>query len=417
MPVAKKIAEAAQCSSWIRQMFEEGARLAEVHGCDKVFDFSIGNPNLEPPREFQEVLEELVRDPAPGMHGYMSNAGYLETRAAVAAYLAEDQGVPIEARARGHDLRGRRRAQRHLQGHPRPRATRSSCPRPYFVEYGAYVDNHGGVLKLVAARPDFDLDLDAIDAAIGPRTRAVLINSPNNPTGRVYPAATLEALGELLRRRSGETGRIIYLVSDEPYRRIVYDGARVPPVMAAYENTIIASSYSKELSLAGERIGYLAANPAIPRVDELMEGLIMANRILGFVNAPALMQRAVARLQGVTVDVTPYKRNRDVLCDALTEAGFTLTKPEGAFYLFPRSPIEDDVAFCREMQEHLVLVVPGSGFGLAGHFRMAYCVAPEVVDCALPVFGQGGRQVLRLGRLAPRPAGPGAAMSERGRSL
>jgi aspartate aminotransferase len=218
----------------------------------------------------------------------------------------------------------------------------------------------------------------------------VLVNSPNNPTGRVYPEGTMKGLGELLQRKSADTGRVIYLVSDEPYRRVVYDGVRVAPVMSAYGSTIIASSYSKELSLAGERIGYVAASPSTPRVADLMAGLVTANRILGFVNAPALMQRAVARLQGVAVDVTPYKRNRDVLYDGLTKAGFTLNKPEGAFYLFPKSPLEDDMAFCRELQERLVLVVPGSGFGLPGYFRMAYCVAPSVVDCALPAFRELG---------------------------
>jgi aspartate aminotransferase len=389
MPVAKKIAEAAQRSSWIRQMFEEGARLAELHGRDKVFDFSIGNPNVEPPREFQQVLEELVRDPAPGLHGYMPNAGYRDAREAVAAYLAEDQGV----RVGGDNVVMTCGAGGGLNVIFKTILNPSDeviVSRPYFVEYGSYADNHGGVLKPVASGPDFDLNTDAIDAAIGRKTRAVLVNSPNNPTGRVYPAASLEALGDLLRRKSRETGRIIYLVSDEPYRRIVFDGLRVPPVMAAYANTIIATSYSKELSLAGERIGYVAANPAIPQVGTLMGGLILANRILGFVNAPALMQRAVTRLQGVGVDVAPYQRNRDALCRTLSEVGFELFKPEGAFYLFPRSPIEDDVAFCREMQQHLVLVVPGSGFGLAGYFRLAFCVAPEVVDGALPAFREVG---------------------------
>jgi len=389
MPVAKKVAEAARCSSWIRQMFEEGGRLAEIHGCDKVFDFSIGNPNLEPPNEFQAVLEELVRDPTPGMHGYMSNAGYAETRKAVAAYLAKDQGVPVDG-ANVVMTCGAGGALNVVFKAILDPGDEVIVPLPYFMEYDFYTGNHGGVLKPVPTRSDFDLDIDTIDTAFNAQTRAVLINSPNNPTGRVYPETSVEALGELLRRRSRELGRIIYLVSDEPYRRIVYDGIRVAPVMAAYDNTIIVSSYSKELSVAGERIGYLAANPAVPRMGELMEGLIMANRVLGFVNAPALMQRAVARLQGVAVDVAPYKRNRDALCEELTNAGFKVFKPEGAFYLFPRSPIDDDVAFCREMQQHLVLVVPGSGFGLPGHFRLAYCVAPEVVDCALPVFREIG---------------------------
>jgi aspartate aminotransferase len=363
-------------------MFEEGARLADLHGHDKVCDFSIGNPNLEPPKEFQAVLEELVRDITPGRHGYMSNAGYPEAREAVAAHLAQDQGVPLKG---AHVVMtcGAGGALNVIFKAVLDPGDEVIVSRPYFVEYDPYADNHGGVLKPVAAGPDFDLDIDSIAAAISGRTRVVLINTPNNPTGRVYPASSLEALAELLRRRSRETGRVIYLVSDEPYRRIVYDEVRIAPVMATYENTIIASSYSKELSVPGERIGYVAASPAIPQVGMLMEGLVLAN-------APALMQRAVARLQGVGVDVAPYKRNRDVLYEGLTQAGFDVFKPEGAFYLFPRTPIEDDVAFCREMQQHLVLVVPGRGFGLAGHFRLAYCVAPEVVDRALPVFREVG---------------------------
>ncbi len=385
MPVAKKIAEVSKHSSWIRQMFEEGARLAQEHGRDKVFDFSIGNPNLEPPREFQQVIEELVLDRTPGLHGYMPNAGYDETRAAVAAYLTEDQGVAVSARHVVMTCGAGGALNIIFKAILNP-GDEVIVPLPYFMEYDPYVDNHGGVLKRVAAQPDFDLDLERIAEAITPKTRAVLVNSPNNPTGRIYSSSTIEALGELLRQRSKENGRMIYLVSDEPYRRIVFDDARVAPAMAAYDGTIIASSYSKELSLAGERIGYVAASPAIPGIDELMEGLVMTNRTLGFVNAPALMQRVVTRLQGVAVDVTLYQRNRDVLCQGLAEAGFDFVTPQGALYIFPRAPIEDDIAFCREMLEHLVLVVPGSGFGLGGHFRMAFCVAPEVVDGALPAL-------------------------------
>jgi aspartate aminotransferase len=391
MPVAKKIGESLERSSWIRQMFEEGARLSEIHGRGNVFDFSIGNPNLEPPAEFQRVIEKLVCDPTPGLHGYMSNAGYAEAREAVAEYLSDDQGVHIPGQNVVMTC-GAGGALNCIFKAILDPGDEVVVPRPYFVEYESYVDNHGGVLKPVASGPDFEMDIDAIEAAIGRKTRAVLVNSPHNPTGRIYAQSSIEALGEVLRHKCRQHARIIYLVSDEPYRRIVYDGNRVPPVMAAYANTMIASSYSKELSLAGERIGYLAVGPAIPGVATLMEGLIMANRILGFVNAPALMQRAVAQLQGVGVDVAPYQRNRDVLCEALAQAGFEVVKPEGAFYLFPRSPIPDDVAFCREMQQHLVLVVPGSGFGLEGHFRLAYCVPPEVVDGALPAFRKVGKK-------------------------
>jgi aspartate aminotransferase len=260
------------------------------------------------------------------------------------------------------------------------------------MEYVSYVDNHGGVLKPVSSRADFDIDVDAIEKAMNAQTRAVLINSPNNPTGRVYPQETLEALGAMLRKKSREEGRIIFLVSDEPYRRIVYDGVRVPPVLASYENSIIANSYSKELSLAGERIGYVAAGPRVQDASVLMAGLIYANRILGFVNAPALMQRVVARLQGVTVDLNLYQRNRDVLYGGLSGAGFEVQKPEGAFYLFPKAPIDEDVAFAQELLEHLVLVVPGSGFGMPGYFRMAYCVDSKTADAAVPIFETLGKK-------------------------
>lgn len=389
MLVSNRMAAAIANSSWIRLMFEEGRRLAQLHGVDRVFDFSIGNPNVEPPPEFKRALEEVVRENKSGVHGYMSNEGYYETRAAVAEYLSQDQGVELTPR---HVVMtcGAGGALNVIFKTILDPADEVIVPLPYFPEYYAYVDNHGGVLRLVASGPDFDLDLKAIDEAVNPRTRAVLLNTPNNPTGRVYSKEVLQALGELLTQRSRELGRTIFLVSDEPYRRIVFDGIRVPPVMKAYTYTLFVSSYSKELSLAGERIGYVAANPAIPDGDLLLDGLVIANRILGFVNAPALMQRVVARVQGVQTNVSLYQRNRDVLCQGLTEAGYQVFRPQGAFYLFPRSPIEDDVAFCREMLERLVLVVPGRGFGLPGHFRMAFCVPPDVVDGALPIFREVG---------------------------
>ncbi len=391
MPVAKKIAQAAQNSSWIRQMFEEGARLAAKHGRENVFDFTIGNPSLEPPADFCQIVEDLLREPKAGTHGYMSNAGYWESRQAVAVSVAKEQCAPVGPEHVLMTVGAGGSLNVILKAILDP-GDEVIVPRPYFMEYASYVDNHGGVLRPVAATSDFLLDLEAIEAAIGPATRAVLVNSPNNPTGRVYPEASLLELGRLLDRRSAESSRIIFLVSDEPYRQIVYDGVHVAALMPAYRNTIIASSYSKALSLAGERIGFVAANPAIEDVGVLMDGLILANRILGFVNAPALMQRVVARMQNCCVDITPYKLNRDTLVDGLTEAGFKVVKPEGAFYLFPESPIDDDVAFCREMQEHLVLVVPGRGFGLPGHFRMAYCVAPEVAERSLPAFAAVGEK-------------------------
>ena len=390
MPISARMAESTSRSSWIRRMSEEAGRLRAIYGAESVFDFSLGNPNTEPPAEFRAVLEDLLLDEAPGLHGYMPNAGYPEARQAVAEHLSVEQGVDIPAgnvvmtcgAAGGLNVIFRTILD------PGDEVIVST---PYFVEYGFYVDNHGGILRPVPTTDDFGLDLEAIEAALGPKTRAVLINSPNNPTGRVYSAESLALLGELLRAKSREAGRIIYLVSDEPYRKIVYDGVEVPSVLGAYENTIVVSSYSKELSLAGERIGYLAAGPAIPEVARLMEGLVFANRVLGFVNAPALMQRAVARLQGACVDLTLYERNRRVLFDALTEAGYSVPAPQGGFYLFPRSPI-DDVAFVTELAEQRVIVVPGTGFGLPGYFRMSYCVGPHVVDGALPALRSLGKK-------------------------
>lgn len=394
MPISKRTEESTARSSWIRRMSEEGSRLRELHGWDSIFDFSLGNPNAEPPAKFLAVLDDLLHDSSPGRHGYMSNAGYQETREAVAGSLTLEQGVEVAAR---HVVMtcGAAGALNIIFRTVLDPGDEVIVPRPYFVEYGFYAENHQGVLRPVCARQDFGLDIGAIEAAIRPWTRVVLINSPNNPTGHVYSAESLEALGELLRAKSREVGRIIYLVSDEPYRHIVYDGVQVPPVLSVYDNTIIASSYSKELSLAGERIGFVAANPAIPGVEKLVGGLVFANRVLGFVNAPALMQRAVALLQGVRVDLSLYDRNRRVLLGGLAEAGYEVPPPQGAFYLFPRSPHADDIAFCMELASRRVLTVPGTGFGLPGYFRLSYCVAPHVVDGALPILAEVGRNHLR----------------------
>ncbi len=394
MPVAKRMIELTQTASWIRKMFEEGMRLAAIHGMENIYDLSIGNPNVDPPAEFQRVLEEVARDRTPGIHGYMQNAGYSEAREAIAAYLSKDQGVHLTG---DHVVMtvGAGGALNVIFRTIIDPGQEVIVTRPYFVEYGNYLANHLGVLVPVNGTEDFDLDMASIEQAIRPATRAVLINSPNNPTGRIYPASTLAALGDLLRRKSEELGHVIYLISDEPYRRIVFDGHRVPPVLAAYENTLIASSYSKELSLAGERIGYVAANPAIPAIEQVMPCLILANRVLGFINAPALMQRVVARLQGVEVDTTLYRENRDLLYETLTEVGYQVQKPEGTFYMFPRSPLEDDLAFAAELLKRLVLVTPGTGFGYPGFFRLAFCVERKVVEGALPALRELGEKYLR----------------------
>jgi aspartate aminotransferase len=259
-------------------------------------------------------------------------------------------------------------------------------PTPCFVEYRFYVDNHGGVLNMVPTNPDFTLDLEALEGAITPKTKALIINSPNNPTGQIYSAESLVALGELLTAKSKEFGRTIYLLSDEPYRKIVFDDTPVPSVFTCYSESIIATSYSKDISIPGERIGFAAVNPAAAHKEQLMAGMTLTNRILGYVNAPALMQRVVACMQGLSVDIGEYKRKRDLLCDGLADCGYEFTKPSGAFYLFPRTPIKDDVEFVKVLQEELILVVPGSGFAGPGHFRIAFCCDDNTIVNAMPGF-------------------------------
>jgi len=386
MAVAAKMSQFMEKSSWIRKMFEEGARLKKIHGEDKVFDFSLGNPNLPPPDIVREKLIELAKTEEHGMHAYMPNAGLLSTRSAMSSYfcqefcisLAHEQVVVTCGAAGGLNI--------IFKALLDP-GDEVLCPAPYFVEYGFYADNHGGVLKTVPTLdPDFNLDLDRMQEEIGPRTKIVLINSPNNPTGQVYPEESIARLGQILEAKSSQFGHVIYLVSDEPYRKIVYDNCCVPCVFVHYPDSLIASSYSKDLSLPGERIGFVALSPSAEDGTKIIDALTLANRILGFVNAPALMQRLVVELQGVCVDVDIYKAKRDRLVSALTQFGYELTVPKGAFYLFPKSPLPDDIQFVGLLREENILCVPGSGFAGPGHIRIAYCVDDSTIEGALPGF-------------------------------
>ncbi|MFB3926481.1 MAG: pyridoxal phosphate-dependent aminotransferase [Syntrophales bacterium] len=385
MAIAKKIEGFITQSSWIRKMFEDGIRLKQKYGEENVFDFTLGNPNLEPPLLFQEVLQNVVGESLPGKHAYMPNAGYPETRRAVAEYLGGIEGVPL---GEGNIVMtsGAGGALNVILKTLLDPGDEIVIPTPFFVEYVFYVDNHGGVPRLVPTLDDFSLDLKGMEEAMTERTKAVLINSPNNPTGKVYSEEEIRSLASIMERKGRGFGREIYLISDEPYRDIVYDGTKVPSVMAAYPNSIIATSYSKNLSIPGERIGYIAAHPQMSGFGKIMEGLILCNRILGFVNAPAIMQRVIARIQGQTVDPGMYKRKRDILCDGLSSVGYEFEKPRGAFYLFPKTPIPDDVEFVRELQKKNILTVPGSGFGSPGHFRIAYCVDDRTIVEAMAGF-------------------------------
>ena len=370
-------------------MFEEGVRLKARLGAENVADLSLGNPVVEPPAAVVERLRELAASPDAGTHRYMPNAGYPSTRAAVAAHLARRTGVGY----RGDDVVMTVGAGGGLnvifKGLLDPE-DEVIVLAPFFVEYRFYITNHGGRMVLVQTDERFRPDAKAIDAAITPRTRAVLVNAPNNPTGVVYPAEDLDALAEVLTRRSEEHGRPIYLISDEPYRAITYDDVDVPWPVRHYADTIHVTSFSKDLALPGERIGYVAVNPERPDAAQLVGAFTFTNRILGFVNAPALQQRLVEGLLDVKVDLAGYAAKRLRLLEALQRHGYDCVRPEGAFYLFPRIPREgmDDVDFVKACLEERLLVVPGSGFGRPGHVRISYAVTDRDVDLACEALGR-----------------------------
>jgi aspartate aminotransferase len=374
-------------------MFEEGARLKKQYGAGKVFDFSIGNPDLEPPPAFHRVFMDLAREDKQGSHGYMPNQGYPEVREALAKKASREQGVTLDGSLIVMSVGAAGGLNVVCKTILNP-GDEVIVPKPYFMEYRAYVGNHGGRLVEVDTLPDFNLDPAALGAALTEKTAAVLINSPHNPTGRVYPPRTIAALAELLRSRGEKTGRFPYLIADEPYREIVYNGIEVPPILAAYGESIAVTSYSKSLSLPGERIGYIAVSPAIRDREDVTDGLIYATRVLGYVNAPALMQRIVAELTGERVDVAVYARRRDAFKQVLDEAGIPYAEPEGAFYLFCQVPQKpgsrdapgDDRAFADHLKKHLILGVPGSGFGQPGWVRFAYCVDESIIRASGEAF-------------------------------
>ena len=378
MVISTKMLEYMERSSWIRKMFEEGARLKAIHGADKVCDFSLGNPNVYPPDKLHEELVNIAMESTGPSHAYMPNAGYPDVRERIAEYVSKEQDINLTENhiimtcgaAGGINI--------VLKAILNP-GDEVATPAPFFVEYGFYVENHGGILKTVPTNQDFSLNLEAVEKAISERTKAVILNSPNNPTGQVYNDESLRELAKILNAKSSELNRPVYLIADEPYRKIVYDGVRVPSILNIYPHSFVVTSFSKDLCLPGERIGYVVVNPEIYDLEKVTNALILANRILGFVNAPAMMQKLVARLQGVSVDPEVYKNKRDKLLKILSDIGYECTTPRGAFYLFPKSPVPDDVKFVRLLQEELVLVVPGSGFGGPGHFRVAYCVDDDTI--------------------------------------
>jgi len=399
MPIAEKIKNALGSSSMIRKMFEEGNLLKKQHGADKVFDFSLGNPDLDPPQAFHEVFLRLAQEDSKGSHGYMPNAGFQETREALAKKASKEQQVDIDGSHIVMAVGAAGGLNTVFKTICNPGDEVIVC-RPYFMEYRSYTANHDAKLVEVDSHPDFNLNVKAIGAALSPKTAAVLINSPNNPTGRVYPVQTISTLACLLMAHGDKTGRLPYLVSDEPYREIAYN-VKVPPVLCSYNESIVVSSYSKSLSLPGERIGYIAVSPAVTDKDDLVNGLIYATRILGYVNAPAFMQRIVAELTDAAVDVNIYAQRRDAFTAILDEAGIEYAVPEGAFYLFCKVPARqvpvpakkddskepgDDMEFVNHLKQHLILGVPGTGFGKPGWLRFAYCVDENNIRASADAF-------------------------------
>jgi len=363
---------------WTRRMFEEGIRIKKMYGLDAVCDFSLGNPDTEPPVALQNALIEMLTKPEIGMHRYMSNNGYEEVREEIADYLRETHGLPFQA---GHIFMtvGCAGGLNVILKSILNRGDEVIVPTPFFWEFKNYINNFGGVTKFVETTEDFQLDIRNIEDAITKKTKAVLINSPNNPTGAVYTEESMKQLASLLNAKR-EQGQDIYVITDDAYKKLVYDGIHVPNVFKMYDLVLSVTSHSKDLALAGERIGYVAISPSIKDVDLLVSAMTISIRVLGFVNAPALFQRVAGKFQRTSVSIQDYEKKRDTLYAILMEAGFECVKPQGAFYMFPKSPIPDELEFVRTLQqEERIMVVPGRGFGREGYFRIAYCVPMEKI--------------------------------------
>ncbi|HIA76410.1 MAG TPA: pyridoxal phosphate-dependent aminotransferase [Dehalococcoidia bacterium] len=382
MAISNKVRGFMEKGSWIRKMFEEGIALKQQYGEENVFDLSLGNPVMNPPERFYTELKKISENPINGMHRYMPNAGLTETRTAVAKGLFNETGLSFTANEIVMTC-GAGGALNVVMKTLLDPGEEFVIFAPFFVEYNFYVDNHGGTCKVVPPDENFLPDMEIFRSSINSNTRGVLINSPNNPSGIVYGDETLSEMCRIIKEKEVEFGTEIYLVSDEPYRKIIFDNLEYTHIFEYHDRSIVATSHSKDLALPGERIGYIAVNPSCPDIEELVDGLVFCNRTLGFVNAPALIQHLIAHLQDTTIDVRVYEKKRDYLYKELTNMGYSLIKPQGAFYMFPKSPIEDDVQFSEELKENRVLVVPGSGFGLPGYFRISYCMEDATIQGSL----------------------------------
>lgn len=392
--ISKKISTNLANSSMIRAMFEEGEKLRKIHGADKVFDFSLGNPDPEPPVEVKAALREFANSSELKLHAYMPNAGHADVREAIAHKINKETGLKLSLNNIVMTVGAGGALNVVLKTLLNP-GEDVIVFAPYFVEYRSYIDNHGG--NTVIMNTDFNTflpDPEKLRETITPNTKAVLINTPNNPTGVVYSKEVLSGIAKVLEEKSQEYGHTIYIISDEPYRKLAYD-VEVPNILTIYRNAIMIDCFSKSLSLPGERMGYIATNPEAEDIDTLMGGLIYCNRVLGYVNAPSLFQKIVGKAIDATVDINIYKERRDLLYNSLTSYGFECVKPDGAFYLFPKALIADDLEFKNRAMKYNLLIVPGSGFGAPGYFRMAYCVSLETIKNSLPAFKELAKEFVK----------------------
>ncbi|MDF2591619.1 MAG: aspartate aminotransferase [Clostridia bacterium] len=383
---SKEIVKNLNNSSWIRLMFEEGTRLAAIYGAENVYDYSIGNPYAEPPAEVIESLKKHVLSEEKGTHRYMNNAGYPDVRAKIAKSLERDSKVTLSADNIVMTVGAAGAINVVLKSLLNP-LEEVIVFAPYFVEYNAYVENNGG--RTVVVNPDpstFEPNLVDFEKSITTMTKAVIINNPNNPTGVVYSEATLKSIDEIITRKQKELATTIFILSDQPYAKIVYDNIKVPNMLSMFKNAIVVDSFSKSLGLAGERIGYIAASSQIDDIDTLMKAFAFCNRTLGFVNAPGLFQKVVGDAFDAKVDTTGYEKRRNFLYENLTRMGFECVKPQGAFYLFPKALIDDDVEFVKRAMKYNLLLVPGRGFGYPGYFRMSYCVKFDMIERSMAAF-------------------------------
>ena len=388
--ISKKMENMVANSSAIRAMFEEGNRLAKIYGAENVFDFSLGNPNVPAPEAVKKAIIELLDEEDPVvLHGYTnSNAGYEDVRQAVAESLNKRFGTAFSGKNITMTVGAAGGLNVILKALLNP-GDEVITFAPYFVEYGSYVRNYDGVLVVISPNTEtFQPKLDEFEEKITPKTKAVIVNTPNNPTGVVYSEETIKKMAAVMEKKQKEYGTDIYLISDEPYRELAYDGVEVPYLTKYYANTVVGYSYSKSLSLPGERIGYLVIPDEAADSEDLISAANVATRILGFVNAPTLQQKVVKACLDAKTDISFYDRNRETLYNGLKELGFECIKPEGAFYLFVKSPVEDEKAFCAAAKKYNILIVPGSSFGCPGYVRIAYCVAYETIVNSLPGFAE-----------------------------